>query len=315
MWQSFKSLSPTEIISLFYAQLQKEIDTAKEFLDNDKLIKEYMATLGKYRIENENNHISEYHFINRLQDVVTLILGKNNPAVLDVGSGLGTESLLFGLLGAKVLSVDIHPIRTEIAKRREIWYRNNIYGDLRMEFVQRDIIQLLNEMIKGKGDFIPNIIWLNEAISHIFPPEEFINLAYSIMEVNSNIIISESNPQNPFVRLKNWRDRESRYKNMSKHEREQFKKGKIFLYPWKFLDPTTNKEVSICNEKLWRPSQLKIMLESVGFSIEKINIIRFIPDFLLTKHFIKIWSRIESYIKYIPFLSRLGIRQIIIASK
>ncbi len=315
LWQSFKGLNPDEIINVFYSQLQEEIGLAKGFLNDERLIKEYMATLGRYRTGNERDHIPKYHFANRLRDAVSLILEKMDPVVLDVGSGLGTESLLFGLLGAKVLGVDIHPVRTEVAKKRGIWYRYNIYSDLKLEFAQRDIIQFLTETKDRKGDFFPNTLLLKETISHIFPPEDFLSLAYSVLQPNGKIIIMESNPLNFAMWIKNWKDRASRYKNMPKHEKKRFRRGNIYLYPWKFQDPNTRKEISICNEKLWRPWQLRDMLRTAGFFVEKVNIYRFVPDPLMIERLLGFWSNIEICIKKIPTISQLGVHQIIIASK
>ena len=297
---------------VYYRQLLREASVAKEFLNKDNLLGEYMATLGRLVVARNHNHIFEYHFANKLQDVIAIILDEDKPIVLDAGCGLGTESLLFGLLGSEVLAVDIHPTRMEVAERRKEWYQSNVYANLRLRFIQRDIIQFLTEVTE---DCRPNIIWLSEAISHIYPPERFLNLAPSVLQSNGKIVISESNPLNVVIRAMNWKERIARYKNITKHQRKQFKKGNLFLYPWTIQDPHTNKEVNICNEKLWTPQQLKVMLQSVGFSVERINIYRFIPNLLMTKYSLRFWCRVELCVRQIPFISQMGIRQIIIASK
>lgn len=315
MWKDFEGLASKNIIKVFLNQLSKELDSSEEFLDNTELLKEYMATLARYKSDKKKSHIFEYHFINRLRDAVNIILEKNEPLILDAGSGLGTESLLFGLLGARVLAIDIHPVRAEIARKRKKWYLENVYSKLKIEFAQRDIIQFLKEIIKDRSDFQPDIVWITEAISHIYPPEDFLRLIHSIVKPNGKLIISESNLQNPIIWIKNWRDRAKRYKNMTKHEKTRFKRDNLFLYPWSFQDPATGKDVYICNEKLWKPYQLKNMLELSGFMVENINIHRFIPDILMSRKSMNVWSKVESYIKHIPLVSQMGIRQIIIASK
>ena len=315
MWKNFQSLNPNQIARVYHRQLLREAAVAEEFLNKGDLLKQYMSTLSRLVVDGEHNHIIEYHFANRLQDVIAVILDEDRPIVLDAGCGLGTESLLFGLLGAEVLAVDIHPTRMEVAKRRKKWYQCNVYANLRLRFIQRDIIQFLTEIAEDKMDCRPNIIWLSEAISHIYPPERFLSLAHSVLQPNGKIVISESNPLNVVIRVMNWKERMARYKNITKHNRKQFERGDIFLYPWRFQDPHTNKEVNICNEKLWTPQQFKVMLQSVGFSVERINIYRFIPDILMTKQSLRFWSHVELCIRQIPFISLMGIRQIIIASK
>ena len=203
-----------------------------------------------------------------------------------------------------------------MAKIRKKWYQSNVYVNLQIKFIQRDIVQFLYEISQDKLSCKPNIIWVAEAISHIYPPERFLNAAYYALQPGGKIVISETNPLNFVSRITTWKHRRSRYREMSKDEIRQLKKGNIFLYPWTFQDPLTGKEVEICNEKLWTPQQLKTMLKSAGFSVEIINFYRFIPDFLMnTPVRLQFWKRMEFYIRKLNLISKMGVRQIIIASK
>ena len=102
MWQIFENLNSYEIARIYFHQLLDETSKINELLIEDNL-KQYMSTLGRLVTDKKDSYIFEYHYANRLQDVISIILTEDLPVVLDAGCGLGTESLLFGLLGAKVL--------------------------------------------------------------------------------------------------------------------------------------------------------------------------------------------------------------------
>ena len=57
---------------------------------------------------------------------------RENPTVLDAGSGFGTFAMLYAAVGADVTAVDLRPDRLEGAERRLAFYRESTDGTLRM---------------------------------------------------------------------------------------------------------------------------------------------------------------------------------------
>jgi 2-polyprenyl-3-methyl-5-hydroxy-6-metoxy-1,4-benzoquinol methylase len=68
-----------------------------------------------------------HYFAQRIKNVVKLLLCSAMHArrmrILDCGCGFGTESLIFALLGGKVLGVDLNVERLDIAKKRINYYK------------------------------------------------------------------------------------------------------------------------------------------------------------------------------------------------
>jgi len=89
------------------------------------LYKYYHDMIGK------NSLRQAHYFAQRIKNVVKLLLQSRIYAqqlhVLDCGCGFGTESIIFALLGGKVLGIDLNAERLHIAKKRVSYYEEVAY--------------------------------------------------------------------------------------------------------------------------------------------------------------------------------------------
>lgn len=108
------------------------------------------------------------------------------PNVLDAGSGLGTQSILFGLLGAKVQGVDLRQNRVIIAQKRAARWREKLNAKLDVQFTCESLFEMPQE---EKYDFI----WICQAISHIDPAEDFIDLSYKLLKPGGQVVVYDPN--------------------------------------------------------------------------------------------------------------------------
>lgn len=108
------------------------------------------------------------------------------PYVFDAGSGLGTESLLFASLGARVLSVDLKSERRGVAEKRRTFYEQALGISLDIEFRTDSVFNIPRE---PKFDYI----WSNQSISHIDPAESFIEMARDVLLPGGQLVVSDSN--------------------------------------------------------------------------------------------------------------------------
>lgn len=82
--------------------------------ENQKTFEEYYNP--NYTIK--PNYYGNF-YAQRIKDMIGLILhSPNTPRLLDAGCGLGSEAILFSLLGAKVIGVDLDEERLEVARAR-----------------------------------------------------------------------------------------------------------------------------------------------------------------------------------------------------
>ena len=112
--------------------------------------------------------------------------GERPPVVLDAGSGLGTQSRLFALLGADVHGVDLRQDRVVIAQKRAQYWGEQFGCDLSVKFSCESLFGLPKD---GRYDFI----WICQAISHIDPAEDFLDLTYELVKPGGQVIVFDPN--------------------------------------------------------------------------------------------------------------------------
>lgn len=219
--------------------------------------------------------------------------------ILDAGSGYGTESLLFSLLGSEVTGVELVSERAEIARSRIEYFASHWRSPLRLQFVNADIFRFL----ENAEPF--DIIWIMEAISHIHPPEEFLDLARRKLKKGGKIVISDPNSLSPLAWLRSIKIRGS-----LKHKTHQH-----------FNDPETGSPVDYGEERIFSMPGLKKMLIEKGFRIDRANISGFmgtsiIPSALLLKKPVgRFLDSFERTVRKIPLLNSFGSLYTVIAVK
>jgi 2-polyprenyl-3-methyl-5-hydroxy-6-metoxy-1,4-benzoquinol methylase len=120
----------------------------------------------------------------------------NRPLrVLDAGSGLGTECILFGLSGAEVLGIDLREERHVVARRRIAFYEETLGLKLQVEFRLTNIFDL------RERDYF-DLIWVHNAISHIHPVDGFLNLSREMLAPGGDIVVVDANRANLHRKLK-----------------------------------------------------------------------------------------------------------------
>jgi len=66
-----------------------------------------------------------YHFLPRwVNSVQTLFCESANPTIIELGCGTGTSSLLFAMLGAQVIGIEMNADLVGICNKRKRFYEN-----------------------------------------------------------------------------------------------------------------------------------------------------------------------------------------------
>jgi SAM-dependent methyltransferase len=219
--------------------------------------------------------------------------------ILDAGSGYGTESLLFSLLGSEVIGVELVSERARIAESRIEYFASLWDAPLRIQFLNANIFRYL----ESAEPF--DIIWIMEAISHIHPPEAFLELVGRKLKKRGKVIISDPNALSPLAWFRSVKIRGS-----FKHKTHQL-----------FKDPETGIPVDYGQERIFSPFRLREMLSERGFKVNKVSISgfmgsSFIPNFLLLqKPVAGFLSAFEEAIGQVPLINSFGSVFTLVASK
>lgn len=214
----------------------------------------------------------------------------NQARICDAGCGYGTESLFFSLFGNPVTGVELVRERLEIAKSRVDYFRliSNSISDV--NFINADIFRFL-------GQSKPyDVIWAMEAISHIYPPEKFIQLAYERLTEGGALIISDPNGLNPIAWLRSVKIR-----------------GSLKHFPHKkFKDPQTEQPICYGQEQIFSFLKLQRILKSSGFRVKRVDLSGFMGSSFLPRFIInneasqKMLEDFQNFIKRIPVIRAIG---------
>jgi SAM-dependent methyltransferase len=80
-----------------------------------------------------------YHYSRTFAQAASFLLAdKEQPLILDLGCGTGTQSLAFALLGAKVIALDFDKEATRIVNKRKVFYEEQSNRSLNIEILNAD---------------------------------------------------------------------------------------------------------------------------------------------------------------------------------
>jgi 2-polyprenyl-3-methyl-5-hydroxy-6-metoxy-1,4-benzoquinol methylase len=237
------------LVGKFFDLVQDEVKNSKEIYKNNTsdALKRYY-----HNLLNGNNfaHYIKNFYIERVFSSTNLI--RKGLKILDAGCGLGTESLLFAILGGQVVGIDLAEERIRVAKERIKYYETQYKKSLEISFKIENIFNHRNKY---------DIIWINEAISHIDPVEKFLKLCYINLNTNGRIIIADANKFNPYIYLQSKKD--------------QIKSGGIYK-KIRLGNLEGSKEISYAIERIFTvPSIIRIL--SKYFIVQNVEFLRLLP--------------------------------------
>ena len=137
----------------------------------------------------------KYNFYQRLKPIITIVENENRTLrVLDIGSGCGTESLYFSLIGCDVTGVELLYKHHEVAKERKQILEKNLGRKTKCRFEHGSILEY-------QPDEKFDLVWMEEAFHHLEPRELVVKKICSLVKPNGYIILSEANALNILLQL------------------------------------------------------------------------------------------------------------------
>jgi len=208
--------------------------TRKEFQPLCRYYSTWMTSRNKYY---------GHYFAQRIKNSVQFIMesGSASPNVLDCGCGFGSESIAFGLLGAKVFGVDLSTERIDVASKRLNYYKDRCADELDVSFKNINILDY-------ECDKLFDMVYAKEFITHMYSISKFVEFSKRVLKSSGHLIITDANPLNPVVYCKAWIAHKNR------------------LYAI-VTDPKTGKDVPYAVERLISPFYLKSLLRQNNFEL------------------------------------------------
>lgn len=133
-------------------------------------------------------------YAEQIKEVNEIVQSRPNARVLEIGFGLGTESLWLSTQGAQVVAIDILKEFKEAAEHRKAILERSIGRDLNCIF---RCVPLL--LLDEEAAF--DVIWLEQTFHHLEPRNESTEKIVSLMKPGGHVVVSEVNALNPFIQL------------------------------------------------------------------------------------------------------------------
>jgi len=219
--------------------------------------------------------------------------------IMDAGCGYGSESLFFSLLGYDVTGVELVGERADLARSRIPFFQSRCAFPLRVRFENANILESL------KRSEPLDVIWAMEAISHIYPPEAFLSLAYRTLCRGGLLAVSDPNKANPWAFVRSARIRGGL--RQAPHQR--------------FHDPEKGAPVDYGQENIFTVRRFKKKLEDAGFRVKSVGYsgfmgTSFLPEKALRKQNLSRFLILaETAARRIPPVKYLGSIYTVIAGK
>lgn len=265
---SLGRLSPFEAGMCFAHWIKQELEENQAFGNWE------LARLEKYYSKFANC----YRYAQRVKPLVAAV--EPGKRVLDVGCGLGSESILCGLLGAQVTGIDLNKERLDIAPQRLDYYQRQSNFKIEVNFS-------LENILKHRSQY--DLIWSKESISHIDPVDEFLEVSYQNLRSGGKLVISDSHALNPYA----WLEAVKARRRLSKAD---------FVR----RDPQTGECISYAQERLFSVLKMKRMLLVHGFKVWGLYLDIFLPSIFTTKYTIRVVRSAEGILSRLPIIKLLS---------
>lgn len=137
-----------------------------------------------------------YHFAPLLTRAVNLFFDNTEaPLIVELGCGSGSASILFGLLGAKVIGIDIDPTLISACHKRQAFYEVK-FGPLDVEFCVADAFKF------DYGRFAPvDGLYSLFAFNTMQPSQKLLTRVIPAVKPKGRIVISDGNRDSLYNRL------------------------------------------------------------------------------------------------------------------
>jgi SAM-dependent methyltransferase len=121
--------------------------------------------------------------------VARWLVSRQQPRVLDAGSGFGTFAMLFAAVGAEVDAVDLRPDRLAAAGRRLAFHHQSTGERLAVRTLRADLTREWERDV--------DLVWVYNALSHIDPLEPFLQAVRRHLRPGGVLVVGDINGGHP----------------------------------------------------------------------------------------------------------------------
>ncbi|MDP6620872.1 MAG: class I SAM-dependent methyltransferase [Alphaproteobacteria bacterium] len=127
----------------------------------------------------------------QVREAENLVRAAPGLRVLEVGCGLGSESLWLALQGARVTALDVRPDRLAAARTRQAVLEAALGRHLDLDFAATPLLEFEPEPF--------DLVWLEQTFHHLEPRDAVVPHLARLVAPGGYLAISEANALNPLL--------------------------------------------------------------------------------------------------------------------
>lgn len=256
--RAIPDMPPFEALITYRDAVRLEAPHVLAMLSDPAVREKYSTYVERFTQAPPRRYFTDHNYALKLVPTTNILRRGDTATVLDAACGNGFEALFFALHGKRVYANDVSSARSAIAGARRDFYRTVLGERLDLTVTCGNAIDL--------GKTVPpmDVVYVQEAISHIHPAELFVRqVSECLLKPAGRFIVCDSNGWNPLTRARItahlWRQRRTLRHYVEEH-----------------VDPETKLKYLIAEERLFSPSGISRVLTRAGLSIERLEMSGFV---------------------------------------
>jgi 2-polyprenyl-3-methyl-5-hydroxy-6-metoxy-1,4-benzoquinol methylase len=215
------SYSPrVQTVRSFYSHLIDEVSRAGYDASEQSLLAHPLHYYGRYLDSRSRDYVNRT-VLPRVADGIEFlgVLERPGIRVVDVGCGLGMQSLILASLGASVIGIDVREESIVLCRKRQAYYERELGTRLDLEFRHEDFSTIRRANFGHRCDALFSM----SAFSYIKPLHRAASNASRLLEDNARVFLYEQNALNALDGLKRTEPIPSPHDVAAVFEREGFR--------------------------------------------------------------------------------------------
>jgi 2-polyprenyl-3-methyl-5-hydroxy-6-metoxy-1,4-benzoquinol methylase len=179
------------IIETLYAMILDEIAQPQYDNQDIALFKDPIYYYGRY-LEPTTRQYAIQNLVSSISAAIAYLKLNEDAtvSVVDLGCGLGMQSIIFASLGAEVLGIDLRGSCIALCRKRKSFFEARFGKPLKMEFLQADFRSLNPASLGRKFDGLFSM----SAFAYIEPLQDTVAKISELLNTNGRVFLWDENP-------------------------------------------------------------------------------------------------------------------------
>lgn len=259
------ALLPYEGALLYRDVVRLEIPILREQIQDPNVARKYDIYASTYTRPQPRQAFTDHNFAQKLIPALELVRSGEVKTILDGACGLGFETVLFALHGKSIHANDCVEGMVDGLRLRAAFYRELLGNGFDLTVHRSNIM---------KGDPALDrydMMYIQEAISHIHPAEDFIVLARErYLNPGGRLVVCDSNHWNPVTRIR-----------VSRNQWRQYRTLRHCIV--ELTDPLTGEKFPMAEERLFSPHRVKGFMDGSGLRVERVEMSCFLFPWMFAR--------------------------------